>query len=81
MSRINKLIFAGILLLGMQAAMVRAENTVSPKPDFGMPSCPFRLLLVAATAEVWPDELPAVVAARSRELFPLPSGRWWPQAG
>ena len=37
MNRSNKLIFAGILLLGMQAAWVRAENTVAPKPETGIP--------------------------------------------
>jgi len=31
-----------------------------------MPSWPFRLTLVAATAKVWPDEPPAVLAAASR---------------
>ncbi len=37
MNRINKLIVAGILPLGMQAAWVRAENTVAPKPETGIP--------------------------------------------
>lgn len=32
MSRINKLIIAGILLLGMQAVMVRAEGGAAPEP-------------------------------------------------